>query len=155
MKELQVKIEQLEPMRVAAALGFGKNPEDLAFEKMVKFAEAKGLLVDGQLPITYGFNNPDPSPGSPNYGYEVWLPVSENIGAGEDVTIVDFPGGLYAVTRFQGVDNIGDVWKQLVNWREKSEYQWGNHQWLEKLLTPSETDYGKFVFELFLPISEN
>ena len=154
MNNLEVKIVQLEPMRVASSLGFGGNPEELAFTQLSEYANRRGLLENGILPITYGFNNPDPSPGSPNYGYEIWLPVSDGIEGEGDISIVEFPGGLYAVTRFQGLEKIGDVWRQLVMWQERSEYGHGRHQWLEKLLNSSENDVEKLIFELYLPISK-
>ena len=153
MNDLEVEIVQLKPMRVAASLGFGPNPEELAFSQMYEFASTKGLLEEGVLPITYGFNNPDPSPGSPNYGYEVWLPIPDDINSEGEISIVDFQGGDYVVTRFQGLEKIGEVWKQLVMWQENSEYERGSHQWLEKLLNSSETNIEKMMFELYLPIS--
>ena len=153
MTDLQVKIVQLEPMRVAVSYGFGKNPEELAFAKIEIFASKHGLLHNDMLPTTFGFNNPDPSPGSPNYGYEVWLPIQAAVGPDEELAIKEFTGGMYAVTSLMGVEKIGEVWKQLVIWQEKSEFKRGNHQWLEKLLNPSEKDISKLMFELFLPIS--
>ena len=154
MKEIEVNITQLKPMRMAASLGYGKNPEVLAFKQMYEFAQKQELLENGQLPVTYGFNNPDPSPGSPNYGYEVWLPVSDDIDPEGEISIVDFPGGFYAVTRFQGIQKIGEIWKQLALWQERSEYQRGNHQWLEKLLNFDEANFEALIFELYLPISQ-
>ncbi len=106
------------------------------------------------MPATFGFNQPDPSPGSPNYGYEVWLPVAEDVQAGSDIRIKNIPGGLYAVTRFTGLQNIGEVWKQLAQWREGSKYKHGNHQWLEHLLSPPHSPLEAFVFDLYLPIAE-
>ena len=53
---------------------------------------------------------------------------------GGDLRVVDFDGGLYAVTRFKDLNQIGKVWKQLVVWREGSRYQAAHHQWLEELL---------------------
>lgn len=65
-----------------------------------------------------------------------------------------FGGGLYAVTRFEGLKHIGRGWGELVRWRENSPYLSADHQWLEHLLNPLERDPAKFVFELFLPIKE-
>ena len=140
-------------MRMVSAYGFGAEPEGIAWEKINAFTEKNGInLADGSI-TTFGFNNPDPSIGSPNYGYEIWLPVSEETEAEGDLRIVDFGGGLYAVTTFKGLENIGRIWKEIVKWRENSKYKCGNHQWLEELLTyqvPPED----FVFNIYLPISE-
>ena len=33
-----------------------------------------------------------------------------------EAKIIEFPGGLYAVTQCKGIDNIGKAWKQLLTW---------------------------------------
>jgi AraC family transcriptional regulator len=155
MSDLEVRILELEPMRVAYGLGFGESPEPIAWGKILAFGEAKGLLEDLDKVRFFGFNNPDPSPGSPNYGYEQWMTVGENVEAEGDVKIKDFSGGLYAVTRFKDLNNIGKVWKQLVLWQEDSKYKRGNHQWLEEQLSPPDTpNFEDLVFDLYLPIVE-
>ena len=75
MSDLDVRIVKLEPVRVASFHGFGESPEDEAWNKLVAWAKPKGLLHDPQHHRIYGFNNPNPSPGSPNYGYEFWMAV--------------------------------------------------------------------------------
>ncbi len=153
MKNLDVRIENLPPMRVISAHGFGPSPEAVAHEKMSSFLQTKGLLDGyGDKIAHYGFNNPNPSSGSPNYGYEIWAAVPAEVEPEDDLQVVHFPGGLYAVTRFENLEMIGDVWMELVKWRENSRYQQAHHQWLEHLLNPMEPDPAKFVFELYLPI---
>ena len=155
MKKLDVRIVRLEPMKVASAYGFGASPEGIAHEKMQTFLKSKNMLEGyGTKYRHFGFNNPNPSPGSPNYGYEIWVDPGERIEPEGEIRIVDFPGGLYAVTRFENLNNIGHVWGELVQWREASKYKEACHQWLEHLHNPLETDLTKFVFELYLPISE-
>ena len=154
MSNLEVRIVSLDPLRVASAYGFGASPEGIAFEKIEAFAAANHLLEEGKLPSTFGFNHPDPSPGSPNYGYEVWLPIAEEVQAQEDIIIKNIPKGLYAVTRLTGLQYIGEVWKRLVKWREGSKYKFGSHQWLEHLLSPPDSPLEGYVFDLYLPIAE-
>ena len=157
MSELEVRIVQLEPMQVASFLGFGESPEMLAWEKLTSWAKPKGLLDKPEKHRLFGFNNPNPSPGSPNYGYEVWIEVGPDLEPDEEVKIVDFEGGLYAVTRCVvptgKFDVIGATWKKLSTWREDSQYQRGQFQWLEESLplNPPDTE---FVLDLYLPISE-
>ena len=152
MTELHVEIVQLEPMRVASALGFGESPEFAAIETLLAWARPQGLLEEGYT--AYGFNNPDPSPGSPNYGYEIWLPVGGEVQGGESVEIKDYPGGLFGVARCEGTGAIGDAWKALVAWREGSSYGQGHHQWLEKFLVPPDAPVIELRFDLYLPIVE-
>ena len=155
MSKLDVRIVKLEPMLVASAYGFGPSPEGMAGDKMMAFLKAKNLLEGyGTKHRHFGFNNPNPAPGSPNYGYEIWVEVEKGTEPQGDIRIVNFPGGLYAVTRFENLDNIGRVWGELVQWREASKYKEAYHQWLEHLHNPLETDPAKYIFELYLPISE-
>jgi DNA gyrase inhibitor GyrI len=153
MSKLDVQIVTLPPMRVISAYGYGSQPEDKAGRKMTEFLKAKGLLSEyGSGIAHYGFNNPSPSHGSPNYGYEIWAQVPAEVEPEGDLKVVNYEGGLYAVTRFENLENIGKEWGELVRWREASAYREGTHQWLEHLLNPLVNDPAKFIFELFLPI---
>ena len=153
MSEIEVRIVKLEPMRMVSAYGFGAEPEGIAWEKIKTFAQNNQLnLADASI-TTFGFNNPNPSKGSPNYGYEIWLPVAEIIEAEGDLRIVEFCGGLYAMTTFKGLENIGAVWGKLVKWAEGSKYKRAHHQWLEELTT-YELPPEEYVFNIYLPIAE-
>ncbi len=154
MSELDVRIIRLEPIHVAASYGFGSGPEGIAWEKMFAFVDEKGLRQDGQNHRYFGFNNPSPTPGSPNYGYEQWVTVAPDATTAGDIKIKDFDGGLYAVARCQ-LKNITQAWQELVAWRAKSPYRPSNHQWLEEcifgeqgLKEPNEEQ----EFDLYLPI---
>lgn len=154
MDALDVRIVKLEPLRVASALGFGESPEMLAWEKIFRFLREKGLWEQMERLAYYGFNNPDPTPASPNYGYEQWVVVPEEISGTEEVEIKHFQGGLYAVTGCEGIPNIFQRWKALFAWREDSPYQAGTHQWLEKWINPSTGGLSgeDMVMELYIPI---
>jgi DNA gyrase inhibitor GyrI len=153
MSELNVKVVKLEPMRVASAYGFGEQPETEAWDKILTWAKSQGI-TDYENYRFFGFNNPNPSPGSPNYGYEQWITVSMGIKPEEGIEIKDFSGGLYAVAHCEGIQNIGDVWKQLVIWREGSQYKETHHQWLEECFTPEAKNLEDYVFDLYAPIAE-
>jgi DNA gyrase inhibitor GyrI len=155
MTEFKVRIVQLEAMRVASAHGFGQNPEELAWGKILDFAREKGLLHVPGKPRFFGFNNPNPSPGSPNYGYEQWMTVGPGVEGTGEVEIKEIPSRLYAVARCEGLDVIGQVWGQLVTWLEDSEYKKPPHyhMCLEELLVPPEVPYEDYVFDLYLPIA--
>ena len=102
MEELQVRIVQLEPLRVASAHGFGESPEGMAWDKLIAWIRKTGLLDQPEKPRLFGFNNPSPSAGSPNYGYETWVTVGPEVQPEGEIMIKDFAGGLYAVTRLTG-----------------------------------------------------
>ena len=154
MSELIVKIVDLPAMRVASALGFGTEPELQASKMIHAFAEKAGIELDFNKIRMYGFDNPSPSPGSPHYGYEFWLPVDDLVEALAPIQIKQFPGGTFATTRCTGLPNIGRVWKELIAWVEDSPYAFGADcgQCLEKNDTPFEPDPEKWTFDLYLAV---
>ncbi len=163
MSESQVRIVKLEPIHVASLHGFGKEPENQAWEKLTAWAKPKGYLDDLQTHRIFGFNNPNPSPGSPNYGYEFWMVVGKDEKPEGEAEIKDFAGGLYAVTRCNVKDDPGreipEAWQKLAHWRENSQYSMGSHQWLEEHVSPEQgegmvTPAGLFELDLYLPIVE-
>ena len=153
--DLNVRIVELPPMRVASVLGFGAQPESLAWDKLMTWAEPRGLLKSQPAPRIFGFNNPSPTPGNPNYGYEFWITVSPEVTSDDSATVRDFPGGLYAVTRCQGVDTISSTWQQLVAWLETSPYKSARHQWLEEHITSTpDLNPEALVLDLYMPVKE-
>jgi DNA gyrase inhibitor GyrI len=165
MSDIEVRIVRLEPTRVASAHGFGEQPEIEAWNILLSWVKSMGMLDNLKEHRFFGFNNLDPSPGSPNYGYEQWLIVDPHVEGEGDVTTKDFLGGLYAVAGCT-LSNIGESWKQLVTWVEGSKYAMGNQQCLEECLNPEifitsegiaaidETMLEKINFDLYLSISE-
>jgi DNA gyrase inhibitor GyrI len=153
MSELEVRIVTLEPMTVASAHGFGEQPEEQAWTKILNWISSQGFEDLSQHRF-FGFNNPNPSPGSPNYGYEQWILVGPEVEGNDDIEIKEFPGGFYAVTRSEGLLNITENWQKLAIWREDSKYKEAHHQWLEECFTPLAESLEDFVFDLYAPIVE-
>lgn len=157
MEQIAVRIVKLEPLHVVSFHGFGPSPEDLAWQQLAAWAKPRGLLDYSPAHRIFGFNNPDPAPGSPNYGYEFWLTVGPEMQPEGDVKVQTFPGGLYAVARCvirnDAYEVIGATWKQLVAWREASRYKEVCHQCLEEHIEVNEP--GRvFALDLYLPIAE-
>jgi DNA gyrase inhibitor GyrI len=160
MSNLDVRIVRLEPSRVVAAYAFGSSPEMHAWESLMSWARSKGLLNASTLPRFFGFNNPVPDPGSPNYGYEQWMTVAPDVTAAmianSEVQAKEFSGGLYAVTRCR-LSEIRETWKRLTEWNEEGPYRLAHHQWLEECLTPPVPVIGTerdLVYDLYLPIAK-
>ncbi|MGY5860936.1 MAG: effector binding domain-containing protein [Candidatus Thorarchaeota archaeon] len=162
-KEIQVEIVQLEPMTVASIQAISKTPEDDAWKKMVAFAEPRGLLKDLKKNPIFGFNNPNPSAGKEEYGYEFWIRINPDTKLEEDVAKKEFSGGLYAVTRcnltkestsaFLHEHGHLESWANLMKWFESSEYKKGKHLCLEKSVNPKKPDQD-LLLDLYLPIEK-
>lgn len=124
MNELNVRIVKLEPVRVTSFHAYGEEPEEAAWKKLAAWAGPKGYLEEPEKHRIFGFNNPSPSPGSPNHGYEFLITVDPHVEPEGEMQIKEFPGGLYAVARCvvggKPHETIPACWKQLVLWRERT-----------------------------------
>jgi len=158
MTTIDVRIEKLPRMRVAAAHGYGKEPEAQAIGKIEAFAASRGIVPGSEGHQLFGFNNPDPSPGSENYGYEFRMQVGPEIEAEGEVSIKEMPGASYAVTRFTGLSKIGAMWKALGAWYDDSPYASNPRPnvaqcWLESPQNFGEPDVEKIIFDIYLAIT--
>ncbi|MBU7012639.1 MAG: effector binding domain-containing protein [Theionarchaea archaeon] len=163
VKEFTVSIVKLEPMRVASARAISETPEHSAWEKMRAWAEPKGLLQDIEKHPVFGFNNPNPSPGQKEYGYEFWIRVGPDVKPQGEIEIKDVEGGLFAVTTCNLKEELEseyfkktgcfESWKKMVDWVESSKYTPSNRQWLEKAHDPTASD-DELILDLYCPIEE-
>lgn len=153
MSSQDVRIINLEPLHIASFLGFSAAPEMDAWAGLLSWATGKQLIDMLPAPRFFGFNNPSPSPGSPNYGYEAWMTIPAGVTPEHTVEIRNFAGGMYAVARCKGVESIPSTWGQLGRWLETSPYAMGGHQWLEEhLVFGLDMEPSAFVLDLYLPI---
>jgi DNA gyrase inhibitor GyrI len=158
MSDLEVHIVRLEPMRVASVRAVSESPEVDAWSKLRSWAEPKGLLRDDENHPIFGFNNPNPTPDSKEYGYEFWIKIGRDIVSEEEIEVKDFPGGLYAVTTCKLTGdtsgrNVLETWRALWEWVKSSKYKWRQTHELEKLHDPLAPE-AEFVLDLYLPIEE-
>jgi DNA gyrase inhibitor GyrI len=159
MENLEVQIKTLPPMRVATLYAYSLSPEIDARQRLVTWAKSHGYWQQAPAVRIFGFDNPPPSEGSPNRGYEFWITVGPDAQPDDQIKIQEFPGGLYAVLRCdvttaEPFDVIPTTWQQLVKWMESSHYKPGNHQCLEEELTRNEENGKNFILDLYLPITE-
>lgn len=155
-----VKIIELPAFHYINFNGFGKSPELEAIEKLRNWLDQNQTTI-GKCRF-FGFNNPDPMPGSENYGYEIWA----EIPSGKEKLFPDvkfFPGGLYAMLHCSGLLEEADKfipgsWQKLTAWLESSPYRLGQHQWLEEQLGEDDGNFitllnkGKMSLDLYMPI---
>ncbi|MHC4405435.1 MAG: AraC family transcriptional regulator [Planctomycetota bacterium] len=153
--DLEVRIVELEPMRVASVRVVAASPEQEAWEKLRAWAEPRGLWRDAEKHPVFGFNNPNPSAERKEYGYELWIRVGPDASSDADVEVKDVPGGLYAVTACKLLGDprgsMPDVWRKLWDWCQASEYRWRHTHELEKPQDPRAA-VEEMVLDLYLPI---
>lgn len=173
VEELQVEIVRLAPLRVVTFYGFGVEPEAEAMAKLLAWAAPRGLLDGGAEHRIFGFNNPSPSAGSPQYGYEFWLELHDQdlaslpgpgsmgtvggaapANTAEEVTWQTFDGGLFAVARCRGVTAVPDTWRALVTYLEESRYAMTYGQCLEQHIGGLDGDIEALDFALYQAIAE-
>ena len=155
MTNLDVRLVRLDPMRVASVRAEGEAPEAEALARLRSWGEPKGLLKDTKAHPVFGFNNPSPTPGKREYGYEFWIRVDPGMDSDAEVEVKDFDGGLYAATPCKLMDDpqgsVLQVWHKLLEWVQASSYNWRKTHELEGLRDPyaSEADV---VLDLYLPV---
>ncbi len=157
MDDSEIRVVTLEPIRIATSYGFGKQPEEIAWENMKQWAQPKGLLANLEAYPLFGCNNPYPAPGSTNYGYEFWLAVGPGVEPRGNIRIGEFFGGMYAVARCEVHGDPGGTipsgWQELGEWCKRNKRRRATHPALERFLgTPDDLDH--LVLILHYPILE-
>ncbi len=151
----EVRIQTLEPLRVACFRAASQEPEHDAFSAAFNWLEGQGLsLAAGQR--LFGFDV-EVSPEQAQMGlrgYEVWASLPDAILSTAEVPVRGFAGGLYAVMKVSDpfTDPFAVIptgWQRLAQWAEANpDYAIGTHQWLEEHIETAEGTY----LDLYLPI---
>ena len=113
-----VRIVHLPPMRIASYRAHSDSPESDAWQVMLPYY--KENLRNTRGVRSFGFNNPCPDGEHPEYGYEIWYSIPDHVDIPKPLEEKSFNGGLYAV-HVCTLANIGEVWKGLYQWVEKSD----------------------------------
>lgn len=148
MSTLNVRIERLPAMRVAQTKAMSENAEHASIQKILTWATSRGMAADYRL---FGYDNCQPHP---NHIYTTWLTVEPGVEGDNDIDILEFPGGLFAVTRVTGVEKISSTWQALVAWAEKHHYRIGSQPGLEELVNPTTTPDDQAQIDLYLSMAD-
>ena len=89
---------------------------------ILRFARSIGMESGSPDHRTFVFDNPGPSPGSPNYSHGIGLVIGPDVDAGDPVEIEEIPSAKCAATRRVGLENIGNCWRAHLAWFEDSSY---------------------------------
>ncbi len=153
MKDIPVRMITLEPMTLICFNGYGTEPENLALTQLKQWA-----AENDQHGRIFGYNNPDPAEGSPNYGYDACMVVDAGTQPVEGARIRHLDEGLYAVLNCpvkQPWVDIPGAWQSLVQWADAHDYSLGTHQWFEEHLPDEKSDSGViFSLDLYMPIKK-
>ncbi|NPE09469.1 MAG: ArsR family transcriptional regulator [Asgard group archaeon] len=154
--ELEVQFIRLQPMRVVSFQAISESPENEAWAKLREWAEPKGYFDDLEKNPIYGFDNPNPSPGKKEYGYEFWLVVNPDFKS-DEVEVKDVPESFNVVTRCNVEDparDITEAWKKILEWIKKHKIKFAGRCGLEKVIVPSHSGEG-FILDIYIPVVED
>ncbi|MDO9084869.1 MAG: GyrI-like domain-containing protein [Anaerolineaceae bacterium] len=153
MKEIPARMITLEPMTLICFNGYGTEPENLALTQLKQWA-----AENDQHGRIFGYNNPGPAEGSPNYGYDACMVVNDETQPVEGARIRHLDEGFYAVLNCQVKEPWGDIpraWQSLVQWADANDYALGSHQWFEEHLPTEEAESTVlFTLDLYMPIKK-
>jgi len=158
-----VRLDRLGNMRAAHVHALSERPEEDAWRIIDSWAESRNVFKRSETRVfgrnTYPTDKPEP------HGYEFYVTVDSEVTSEGEVDIFEIPGGLYAVLRFKGLENIQNAWQYLWNWIKehghehvgwtKGEYGW--HDGFEEHLNPLEdrNRVENWVFDLWVQLKES
>ncbi len=151
----EVRIQTLEPLRVACFRAISQEPEENAFGAAFAWLEGQGLGNAGRR--VFGFDvevSPEQAQAGQR-GYEVWSSLPDASQSTLEVPVRGFGGGLYAVMKVSDPftdpwEVIPTGWQRLAGWADASPaYEIGSHQWLEEHVETVEE--GTYL-DLYLPL---
>ena len=148
---MKVDIKKIEPGIFMSFYGYGKQPEEEAMNKMLNWCNEQNISIGDAKNIIYGFNNPNPTQESNEYGYEFWLKVDSNLKPENDFRLIEYHGGEYAITECTGAMNMFNNWVALYEWCKENNYKLGYHQPLERIIE-NIADIDKIRIELCCPV---
>lgn len=162
----KIKVERIKSMRAVYFHAFSETPEEDAWKKAETWGKKKGLLKKGSNIRIFGRNAyPTEKPEPHGYGYFITIP--QGIEIEKDISIRIIPGGLYAVSRCEGLEVLGEAWARLWKWVNESKYKYigetrGEYgfelgfeehlNWYPFMVEKSENN---LIFDLMLQLSED
>jgi len=157
-----IHLRRIESLRVACAHSSSETPEEDAWKKIESWAKTIGLLSQEKGIKAFG-RNTYPTDNPTPHGYQLFLTIDQSIKPEDEIKIGEIPGGTYAVLSSTSLDRIGDAWRSLWSWIEKSEYEFigwkkGEYGWVngyEEHLNPfDDKPISEWIFDLWIPLKE-
>lgn len=105
-EKINIRLERMKTIRATYFHAFSENPEEDAWKKAKIWAKEKGLIEKESKTRIFGRNtypteNPEP------HVYGIFITITPDTKVEKEVSIRFIPGGLYAVARCEGLEQIG------------------------------------------------
>jgi DNA gyrase inhibitor GyrI len=142
-----VRILHLPPCTVAASHFIGPDPELNSGNGLMDFIKKVNLYKIKPDARVFGFNHPNPSQNRPDYGYEFWVTIPDELDVPAPLGKKHFEGGLYAAHCIK----MGDFheWEWLCKWAERnSEYLPNYSDKGEEIMGSCLEEHLNFVFNV-------
>ena len=163
--KIEVRIKRLDAMRAVFFHSLSNTPEEDAWNRAKSWAEKKGLLQVNSSTRIFGRNiypteNPEP------HGYGIYITVPPKIKEESEILVRSIPGGLYAVVKCEGLEEMSFKWPDLWKWVENSEHQYigetkgeygyelGFEEYLNWYSALVEKNTINMIFDLMLQVRE-
>ncbi len=153
---MDVRIERMEPMRVAFVRHVGPYPEvGTAWERLCTQLGKDGLLGPGTKFIGICYDDPEVTPPD-KVRYDACVTVESDFEAQDDVGVQTVGGGEYAVTTHVGpYDTLGQTYAMLLGqWLPRSGRELRSEPSLEFYLNaPESTDPEDLITDIYAPLA--
>lgn len=153
--EMEVRIENVEPMRLAFIRHIGPYIEcTKAWNTLCAWAETKGVFQNPVKVIGICYDDPQVTPPD-KIRYDACFTVNESVQAEGEVGIQVLPGGRYAVITHAGpYEKLEETYGKLMGqWLPSSGEEFGEHASFEVYLnSPDETPPEKLLTDIYLPL---
>jgi AraC family transcriptional regulator len=154
-KPVDVKIEKLEPMRVAFVRHVGPyNEVSTAWDNLCTWLGKEGLLGPDSKFIGLCYDDPDVT-APEKIRYDACVTVGENFEAINDIGVQTIPGGEFAIVTHIGPYNkLGKTYAKLFGrWLPQSGRELRSQPCLEFYLNdPQSTEPAELLTDIYVPL---
>lgn len=153
--KMKIRIENIDPMRVAAVRHIGPYKEcDEAWKKLCAWAGARGILKPGAKMMGVSYDDPEVTPEN-ELRYDACVTVDDTIESSGEITIRVLSGGEYAVATHVGpYAKLIETYNKLYGeWAPQSGRVVKQAPCFEVYQnSPHDTPPGKLITDIYLPL---
>jgi AraC family transcriptional regulator len=154
-KIMEVKIQDIEPMRVAFVRHVGPyNQVSVAWEKLCTHLGKEGYLGPGCQFVGICYDDPEVTPPE-KIRYDACIKVDEKFVPADEIAVQTIGGGEYAVTtHFGPYEKLGETYSKLFGeWLMKSDREVSSEPGMEFYLNdPDSTEPDDLLTDICIPL---